>query len=68
MKQLPLELPIPFRMVHSGLGHSEQRRKSIFIHGHAQNREPLPLTVVNVYLCRIKTPPCFACALALKRT
>ena len=26
----------------AGLGHSEQRRKSILIHGHAQNREPLP--------------------------
>ena len=26
-----------------GLGYSEQRRKSILIHGHTQNREPLPL-------------------------
>ena len=51
MKKLPPELPIPFRMVHkqriklTGLGHSEQRRKSILIHRHAQNREPLPLAL-----------------------
>ena len=39
----PFEWFINNKLNLTGLDHSEQRRKSILIHGHAQNREPLPL-------------------------
>ena len=53
LKNYHLSLPIPFRKVHkqriklTGLDHSEQRRKSISIHRHAQNHEPLPSNINN---------------------